>query len=81
MAHITFPPIEAVRQTLFDIDTPALDIYTETGLTPSWQQAFREGRSSDPGYSRVCTLIEWLNNKHGTRLTNNVLNHTGGTES
>lgn len=73
MATITFPPIEAVRKTLNEVDTPALDIYTATGLTPSWQQSVREGRAKDPGYTRICTLITWLQHKHSMRFINNVL--------
>lgn len=73
MAQITFPPIAAVRKTLNEVDTPALDIYTATGLTPSWQQSVREGRAKDPGYTRICTLIKWLQHNHSIQFVNNVL--------
>lgn len=65
-------PLEAVRKTLAELDTPALDIYKTTGLNPSWQQAFRNGRLRDPGYSKVCTLLAWLRLQHHDALAHNV---------
>lgn len=69
---VNFPPIEAIRATLNELDTPALDIYTATGLTPSWQQSVREGRAKDPGYTRICKLITWLDANHGRALIMNI---------
>lgn len=52
--------VECARHSLRQVTTPALDIYNETGLTPAWQQAFSEGRSKDPAYTRVVRLMRWL---------------------
>lgn len=52
--------VECARRSLRQVTTPPLDIYKDTGLTPAWQQAFAEGRSKDPAYTRMVRLIEWL---------------------
>lgn len=65
-------PLEAVRKTLVEIDTPAIEIYKETDLGPSWQQAFKEGRAKDPGYNRICILIGWLLIHHPATLQRHV---------
>lgn len=65
-------PLEAVRKTLVEIDTNALDIFKDTDLTPSWQQAFRSGRLKDPGYNRICTLVGWLAQHHADALQRHV---------
>lgn len=72
-------PLEAVRKTLDEIDTPALDIYTATGLTPAWQQAFTSHRAKDPAYTRVVALVEWLACHHKERLVANINATTGAT--
>ena len=56
--------LEASRVALASVTTPALDIYTATGLTPAWQQAFISGRSKDPAYTRVIRLVDWLTANH-----------------
>lgn len=80
MPSTTYPPIEAVRRTLCEVETPALEVFKATGLSPSWQQAFREGRAKDPGYSRICTLVDWLNETHSDALANNVGQHSTVSE-
>lgn len=60
--------VEAARKALAACDTPALDIYKATDLTPAWQQAFVEGRSKDPAYTRMIRLIEWLTANHQDEL-------------
>lgn len=61
--------VEAARKALAACDTPALDIYKATDLTPAWQQAFVEGRSKDPAYTRVMRLIDWLDSNHNDLFT------------
>lgn len=56
--------VEAARRALQRVETPALDIYKATDLTPAWQQAFVTGRSKDPAYTRMIRLIEWLTKNH-----------------
>lgn len=69
-----FAPLEAVRMAFIRVHNkqPALDVYTSTGLTPAWQQAFAEGRSKDPAYTRIVKLIEWLRAHHDAILTEEV---------
>lgn len=52
--------VESARESLRQVTTPPLDIFRDTGLTPAWQQAFADGRSKDPAYTRVVKLIDWL---------------------
>lgn len=59
--------VECARHSLRQVTTPALDIYNETGLTPAWQQAFSDGRSKDPAYTRMVRLIEWLLKKNALK--------------
>lgn len=56
--------VEAARVALGNVTTPALDVYTATGLTPAWQQAFVDGRSKDPAYTRMMRLTDWLIKHH-----------------
>jgi hypothetical protein len=56
--------VACARHSLRQVSTPALDIYNETGLTPAWQQAFSDGRSKDPAYTRMVRLIDWLIKKN-----------------
>lgn len=56
--------VEAARVALANVTTPALDVYTATGLTPAWQQAFVGGRSKDPAYTRMIRLTDWLTANH-----------------
>lgn len=52
--------VECARESLRQVTTPPLDIYMQTGLTPAWQQAFADGRSKDPAYTRMIKLVDWL---------------------
>jgi len=60
--------VEVARRSLARVDTPALDIFRETDLTPAWQQAFVTGRAKDPAYTRMVRLIEWLAKRHADIL-------------
>lgn len=66
------PPLEAVRKTLEQCGSPALDVFVETDLTPAWQQAFVSGRVKDPGYSKVVSLTAWLIRAHNKALSYNI---------
>lgn len=56
--------VEVARSTLQRVETPALDVYKATDLTPAWQQAFVTGRAKDPAYTRMVRLIDWLVANH-----------------
>lgn len=60
--------VDAARRVLHSAEQSALDIYSQTGLTPAWQHAFISQRAKDPAFTRMVRLLEWLNDNHGEAL-------------
>jgi hypothetical protein len=54
------PTLEQLREAFSALEHDPLVVFKATGLRPSWQRAFLEGRSKDPGYVKVCSLVKYL---------------------
>jgi predicted urease superfamily metal-dependent hydrolase len=60
--------LRAVRKMLAQREESYLDIYSATGLHPSWIEKIKRGRVTDPSVNRIQRLYEHLTQQKLTHL-------------
>ena len=55
--------LSATRELLTNTDARYLDIYKDTGLTPTWLSLVANNKLRDPSVNKIQTLYEYLSGK------------------
>ena len=63
MSNVEGSLVVRTRELLQRDGRTYLEIYSETGFTPSWLSLFAQGKIANPSAHRVQSLYEFLSNK------------------